>query len=105
MSTQTVLCTVQSSTASNCCTPATSAAQVPAVITNAPGLPAIQYRIGTFTSFRQAMLDDVAGTDLMLTAIVTALSADVGIADTTIQVLDFTSFPSSAPFRVKVGSV
>jgi predicted phage baseplate assembly protein len=104
MSTQSVLCTVQSSTASNCCTPASTAVQVPTVITNAPGLPAIRYRIGTFTSFRQAMLDDVAGTDLMLTAVVTALSADVGIADTTIQVQDYTSFPSSAPFRVKIGS-
>jgi len=77
---------------------------VPELITNAPGLPAIQYRIGTFTSFRQAMLDDVAKTDLMLTAVITALAADVGVASTTIQVQDFTNFPSMAPFRVKIGA-
>jgi hypothetical protein len=37
-------------------------------LSNAPGLPAIRYRIGTFTSFRRAMLNKVASTDLMLGA-------------------------------------
>jgi uncharacterized phage protein gp47/JayE len=37
------------------------------VIDNAPGLSAIVYRIGTFTSFRRAMLDQVARADLLVT--------------------------------------
>jgi hypothetical protein len=40
-----------------CCAPSASA--VPALIWNRPGLSAIRYRIGTFASFRQTMLDDI----------------------------------------------
>jgi Baseplate J-like protein len=104
MSATTTLCNLPPSTGSNCCSQAATLPEVPGVITNAPGLPAIQYRIGTFTSFRQTMLDDVAKVDLMLTAVVTALAADTGSTSTTIQVQDYTSFPSSAPFRIKLGS-
>lgn len=41
----------------SCCTPAVAPA--PAVIWNRPNLSAISYRIGTFASFRQAMLGDI----------------------------------------------
>ncbi len=41
----------------NCCAPAVVPA--PATIWNRPGLSAVDYRIGTFASFRQAMLDEV----------------------------------------------
>jgi hypothetical protein len=100
----TALCNLPPSSGSNCCSQAAAAPQVPGIISNAPGLPAIQYRIGTFTSFRQAMLDDVAKVDLMLTATVTGLAADTDSTSTTIQIQDYTSFPSSAPFRIKLGS-
>ncbi len=42
----------------NCCTP--TVALAPAEISNRPGLEAISYRIGTFATFRQAMLDSIA---------------------------------------------
>lgn len=41
----------------NCCTP--GVAPAPALIWNRPGLSQISYRIGTFGSFRQAMLNEV----------------------------------------------
>lgn len=41
----------------NCCTP--GVAPAPALILNRPGLSQITYRIGTFGSFRQAMLDQM----------------------------------------------
>jgi hypothetical protein len=41
----------------NCC--ASLAPAVPALIWNRPGLSAIRYRIGTFASFRQTMLDEI----------------------------------------------
>jgi predicted phage baseplate assembly protein len=80
-----------------------SAVVVPAVISNAPGLPAIHYRIGTFTSFRRAMLDRIALPDLMAGA-VTSLLQDVGPADKNITVLDAAGFPAAAPFRVRIGA-
>lgn len=41
----------------NCCTPAVVPA--PAFVWNRPGLEQVAYRIGTFASFRQAMLDRI----------------------------------------------
>jgi uncharacterized phage protein gp47/JayE len=43
-----------------CCAP--NAPLTPAVISNRPGLSAIAYRMGTFGSFRETMLDGIAGT-------------------------------------------
>ncbi len=80
-----------------------SAVLVPAIISNPPGLGAIQYRIGTFTTFRSAMLDRIAAPDL-LAGVVTSLFQNIGPADTTINVLDAPGFPATAPFRVKTGS-
>lgn len=41
-----------------CCTPASAAAPLP--ITNVPGLPAVGYRIGTYPTFRQALVERLA---------------------------------------------
>ncbi|MGB3243250.1 MAG: hypothetical protein WBB25_01845, partial [Sulfitobacter sp.] len=41
----------------NCCAP--GVAPTPSVVWNRPGLYQIEYRIGTFASFRQAMLDRI----------------------------------------------
>jgi len=51
---------------------------VPVAIDNRPGLSAIAYRIGTFTSFRESMLDLIAGTP-DLAALSTRLSDDYSI--------------------------
>jgi hypothetical protein len=51
---------------------------VPAAIDNRPGLSAIAYRIGTFSSFREAMLDAIAGTP-ELAGLRTRLSDDYSI--------------------------
>ncbi|HEY0786345.1 MAG TPA: putative baseplate assembly protein [Acidobacteriaceae bacterium] len=53
--------------ACGCSSPALAPSQplVPLPIDNPPGLAAIPYRIGTFTSFRQAMLTDVADPALL----------------------------------------
>ena len=91
--------------ATGCCAaPAAVPATVPLPIDNAPGLSAIGYRIGTFTSFRQAMLDQVATPDLLFLGVSTTLTADAAAAATTIQVADFTAFPGAAPFRIKIDS-
>jgi len=87
----------------NCCGQLTSAPAVPLVISNPPGLSAIRYRIGTFTSFRQAMLDSIALPDLMATS-VTTLSKPVTPGDTNVAVLDVSRFPVAPNFRIKLGS-
>lgn len=85
-----------------CCSQTAIASNVPMKITNPPGLSAIRYRIGTFTSFRQAMLDSIAHADLMATAI-TTLVAPVQSTDTTMAVLDYSGFPTAANFQIKIG--
>jgi predicted phage baseplate assembly protein len=59
------LCTLPAPATSNCCSRAPQPPAAPLFIYNAPGLSAIQYRIGTFTSFRRAMLNRVAAPDLL----------------------------------------
>jgi uncharacterized phage protein gp47/JayE len=49
-----------------CCSSPKGAPATPVSRSNAPGLSTIQYRIGTFASFRRAMLDKVAFRDLMV---------------------------------------
>ncbi len=49
-----------------CCPSSTIAPSGPGSPSNPPGLSAIKYRIGTFTSFRRAMLNKVAAPDLMI---------------------------------------
>jgi uncharacterized phage protein gp47/JayE len=71
---------------------------VPLPISNAPGLSAIHYRIGTFTSFRRAMLDMIALPDLLASAF-TTLDQD-NITSISVQASD--GFPFSPPFRIKV---
>ncbi|MFZ0707294.1 MAG: putative baseplate assembly protein [Candidatus Korobacteraceae bacterium] len=104
-------------TAANCCATTPSAPAVPQVISNPPGLPAIRYRIGTFTSFRQAMLDAIAVADLMAST-VTQLTSTLAPAsppspasppggtapNPTITVLDYGGFPIAPNFRIKIGS-
>ena len=48
--------------ASGCCEPAV--APTPEEITNRPGLPAIRYRVGSFSSFRQAMVERSASIEV-----------------------------------------
>ena len=86
-----------------CCSQIVTAPAVPLVISNPPGLAAIRYRIGTFTSFRQAMLDSVALPELMATSVTTLVGA-VGPTDTQITVLDCSSFPTASNFQIKIGS-
>ena len=69
----------------------------------APGLPAIAYRIGNFTSFRRAMLDQIPEPDLLLSDVSTILTNDAAADAVTLQVDDYTAFPAAAPFRVKIG--
>lgn len=86
-----------------CCAPSAPAPQVPALISNSPGLSSIRYRIGTFGSFRQTMLGSMALPDLMATSVTTLTSA-IGPEDPTIAVLDFSQFPTIPNFRIKIGS-
>jgi hypothetical protein len=64
----TDLCQLPPEPAAGCCDTPTPPATVPLPISNPPGLPAIRYRIGTFTSFRRAMLDRVAAAGLLGTS-------------------------------------
>jgi hypothetical protein len=58
---QTDLCQLPLEPAGGCCDAQTAPLAVPLPIDNPPGLSAIGYRIGTFTSFRRTMLDRVIG--------------------------------------------
>jgi len=89
--------------ANGCCGQTTPAPVVPLSISNPPGLSAIRYRIGTFTSFRQVMLDSIALPDLMASS-VTTLTTAIGAADTNITVLDFNGFPTAPNFQIKIGN-
>ncbi len=63
---QTPLCQITTPPAGGCgCGAVPAPAEAPLIIYNAPGLAAISYRIGTFTSFRQAMIDRAAAPDLL----------------------------------------
>ena len=75
----------------------------PRPIFNPPGLPAIGYRCGTFTSFRRAMLDRVNHPDLLASAVTNLLSA-ANPTDNQISVVDAVNFPISEPFRIKIAS-
>src|SRR5215831_19291676 len=86
-----------------CCSQIIAPPAAPLVVSNTPGLTAIRYRIGTFTSFRQAMLDSIALPDLMATS-VTTLVNPVNVTDTAITVLDYSGFPTASNFRIKIGS-
>lgn len=88
---------------SGCCSQTAALLDVPLQISNPPGLSAIRYRIGTFTSFRQAMLDSIALPGLMATS-VTTLMNPIGPADTTITVLDYSGFPTASNFQIKIGN-
>jgi predicted phage baseplate assembly protein len=84
-----------------CCSSQTALPGVPAAISNAAGLSAIQYRIGDFTSFRAAMLAAMPGTDLLAGG-ATSLQSAVGPSDAAISVIDSGAFPASAPFQIKI---
>ena len=88
---------------SGCCSQTTIGANVPLQISNPPGLSAIRYRIGTFTSFRQAMLESISLPDLMATS-VTVLMNPVEATDTTITVVDYSGFPTAPNFQIKIGN-
>src|SRR5205807_6975914 len=60
-------------------------------------------RIGRSVIVRKAMFNSVAMPDLMAGA-VTTLTLPVGLADGTILVLDSSQFPSTFPFRIKIGT-
>src|SRR5262245_30259735 len=55
------LCTLPPAPPAGCCDPPPAPPAAPIRPDNAPGLSAIRYRIGTFTTFRRAMLDAMAG--------------------------------------------
>jgi len=59
------LCSLPQPPSDTCCDPPTQPPAAPLRPYNPPGLTALAYRIGTFTSFRQAMLDDVTRADLL----------------------------------------
>lgn len=84
--------------AAGCCSSSVTQPSVPLPISNAPGLTAIRYRIGTFTSFRGAMLDSIALPDLLSSA-QTALDSD---NNTQITVQGFAGFPLVPPYQIKV---
>ena len=79
-------------------------AVVPQAIANPPGLSAIRYRIGTFSSFRQAMLDAIALPDLLATS-VTTLANPVAPGDTAAhgrRLQRFSSFRAISRSRLAV---
>jgi uncharacterized phage protein gp47/JayE len=62
----TPLCQLPTASQGGCgCGAAPGPVVVPATIDNAPGLASLAYRIGTFTTFRQAMLDRTPAHDLL----------------------------------------
>ena len=63
-------------TCCDCCEP--PAAATPQDLRNRPGLTALAYRVGTFSSFRRAMLEAIAG-EPALAGWTTRLSDDPGI--------------------------
>lgn len=63
--TPTPLCQLPAELSTGCCGAPPPPPAAPLAIDNAPGLSTIAYRIGTFTSFRRAMLDEVARVDLL----------------------------------------
>ena len=65
MSGTTPLCVPPPDPPAGCCDAGAPAPAAPVTIVNPPGLSAIRYRVGTFTSFRRAMLDAVARPDLL----------------------------------------
>src|SRR3954470_2436654 len=85
-----------------CCSPQINVAALRFLITNPPGLPAIRFRIGTFSSFRRAMLDSIALPDLLASSVTTLTSA-VKEDDTIIKVLDYSGFPVASNFQIKIG--
>ena len=97
------LCALPPPPPAGCCSATLAPPAAPVVLFNPPGLSAIQYRTGTFTSFRRAMLDAVANPDLMASS-VTVLTADVGPLATALSVLDPGQFPPAAPYQIKIGT-
>jgi hypothetical protein len=88
-----------------CCAKATTAPAAPVTPSNPAGLSAIQYRIGTFTSFRRAMLDKVPLPDLMAGGgPFTTLAKQVNPSDASITVQNLGEFPGTGPFRIKIGT-
>lgn len=65
MAVQNPLCVLPPEPTGGCCEPPAQPPAAPLLPYNPPGLPAIQYRIGTFSSFRRAMLDEVADPHLL----------------------------------------
>jgi hypothetical protein len=63
--------------ACGCCESPSPAA--PLTVYNAPGLPSVGYRIGTYPSFREALIEQLAG-ELPLRALTTRDPSDYGIA-------------------------
>jgi hypothetical protein len=63
--------------ACNCCAPAGLAAPEP--VFNPPGLPAIGYRIGTYATFRAALIEQL-GSSLALRALTTREPSDYALA-------------------------
>src|SRR5215467_15107329 len=84
--------------AASCCSSSVTQPSVPLLISNAPGLAAIRYRIGTFTGFRRAMLNSIPLPDLLSSA-QTALDTD---SNTQITVQGFAGFPLVPPYQIKV---
>ena len=62
---QNPLCVLPSEPSGGCCDPPAQPPSAPLVPYNPPGLSIIKYRIGTFSSFRRAMLDEVADSHLL----------------------------------------
>ena len=86
-----------------CCSQPANLAVAPQPIANPPGLSSIRYRIGTFSSFRRAMLDAVPLPDLLATS-VTTLANPVTPGDTVLTVVDYGSFPVAVNFQIKIGN-
>jgi len=62
---QNPLCVLPAEPTGGCCNAAIPPPSAPVIPSNPPGLSIITYRIGTFSSFRRAMLDEVADPHLL----------------------------------------
>jgi hypothetical protein len=59
------LCDLPDAPSEACCGAPPEPVAAPIEVVNAPGLAAIAYRVGTFGTFRRAMLDRVPAADLL----------------------------------------
>src|ERR1700683_4204370 len=86
-------CQITGAQLCSCCTGVTQL--TPATIVNCPGLPAISYRVGTYSSFMQTMLAALSGSSVPALASLRTRNSDdfsIALVDAWSEVLDILTF-------------